>query len=397
MRSGATVLNEPRQKSGTRPRVLVADDDDALREGLARMLENAGYEVLCAADGSEAVKLLEGFTFDAILTDITMPGINGVEILHEVRKHDLHAQVVLITGSPSAESAIEAINSGAFRYLTKPIKNDQLKDAVARAVKLSRMGRVEREAADLQSSIMPRATDRAGLEVTFDSALASLWIAYQPIVRSGTGSVFGFEALLRSRESGLPHPGAVLEAAERLNRVQELGRLIRKRAAEPFAEKADDTVLFVNLHASDLLDEDLSSVGNALGAIASRVVLEITERAALGEIKDARFITTALRELGYRIAIDDLGAGYSGLTSLALLEPDIVKLDMSLVRGIDSNVTKRKLVKSMAEVSRDLGMMVVAEGVETVAERDVLVDLGCDLLQGYWFAKPGPAFPEARY
>jgi EAL domain-containing protein (putative c-di-GMP-specific phosphodiesterase class I) len=377
--------------------VLVADDDDALREGLARTLENAGYEVCSAADGSEALRLLDKHRFDAILTDINMPGLSGVELLHEVRKRDLHAQVVLITGSPSADSAIEAINSGAFKYLTKPIKTEQLKEVMARAVKLSRMARVEDEAADLQSSVMPRASDRAGLEVTFASALESMWIAYQPIVRHGERVVFGFEALLRSREPSLPHPGAVLAAAERLNRLEQLGRLIRGRATEPFRERDDEIALFVNLHPSDLLDPELMSADNPLGAIANRVVLEVTERAALGEIKDARLIIMSLREMGYRIAIDDLGAGYAGLTSLALLEPDIVKLDMSLVRGIDSNTTKRKLVKSMTDVSRDLGMLVVAEGVETAAERDVLIDLGCDLLQGYLFAKPGPAFPETTY
>ena len=98
--------------------------------------------------------------------------------------------------------------------------------------------------------------------------------------------------------------------------------------------------------------------------------------------------------MGFRIAIDDLGAGYAGLTSFATLEPEFVKLDMSLVRDVDKNPTKKKLVRSMTSLCRDLGMLVVAEGVETLAERDVLVEAGCDLLQGYLLAKPGKPFPE---
>jgi EAL domain-containing protein (putative c-di-GMP-specific phosphodiesterase class I) len=123
------------------------------------------------------------------------------------------------------------------------------------------------------------------------------------------------------------------------------------------------------------------------------VVLEITERSSLDEVKDARRRVAALREMGFRIAVDDLGAGYAGLSSFTLLEPEIVKLDMSLIRDIHITSTKQKVVRSMTALSKDMGMTVVAEGVETQAERDCLVDLGCDLLQGFLFAKPGRAFP----
>jgi EAL domain-containing protein (putative c-di-GMP-specific phosphodiesterase class I) len=100
-----------------------------------------------------------------------------------------------------------------------------------------------------------------------------------------------------------------------------------------------------------------------------------------------------LRALGYQIAVDDLGAGYAGLTSLAQLQPELIKIDMSLVRDIDREPTRRMLVGMMLGVAREMGMTVVAEGVETVAERDTLIELGCDLLQGYLFARPGAAFP----
>ena len=120
-------------------------------------------------------------------------------------------------------------------------------------------------------------------------------------------------------------------------------------------------------------------------------MLEITERASLDGLGDVRGRIQSLRKLGFRIAIDDLGAGYSGLTSFALLEPDVVKLDMALVRDLHMEPTKRTLVRMIA-MSRELGIIVTGEGIERVEERDELARAGCDLMQGYLFAKPGGAF-----
>ena len=101
--------------------------------------------------------------------------------------------------------------------------------------------------------------------------------------------------------------------------------------------------------------------------------------------------------MGFRIAVDDLGAGYAGLTSFAVLDPDIVKVDMNLVRGIESSAVKRRLVSSVVSLCREMEMMLVAEGVETAAERDVLSDLGCDLFQGFLFARPASAFYQPAF
>jgi EAL domain-containing protein (putative c-di-GMP-specific phosphodiesterase class I) len=158
-----------------------------------------------------------------------------------------------------------------------------------------------------------------------------------------------------------------------------------------------DVLLFVNLHPKDLLDETLLAANTPLAAIAKRVVLEITERASLHEIPNVRARIQSLRKLGFRIAIDDLGAGYAGLTSFALLEPDIVKLDMALVRGLDREPTKQTLVRTMISMSKELGIIVIAEGIETAGERDELVRDGCDLMQGYLFARPGAPFPEPKF
>ncbi|MFL5249475.1 MAG: EAL domain-containing protein, partial [Myxococcales bacterium] len=102
-------------------------------------------------------------------------------------------------------------------------------------------------------------------------------------------------------------------------------------------------------------------------------------------------------KMGYRIAVDDLGAGYAGLTSFTQLEPHIVKLDMSLIRGVHEEPTKRKLVSSIVDLCEDLGISVVAEGVETLHERDALEKIGCPLLQGYLFGKPDKPFSQPRF
>jgi EAL domain-containing protein (putative c-di-GMP-specific phosphodiesterase class I) len=155
-------------------------------------------------------------------------------------------------------------------------------------------------------------------------------------------------------------------------------------------------MLFVNLHTQDLLDAELFEPDRPLARIAELVVLEITERASLHNVKDVHTRIARLREMGFRIAVDDLGAGYAGLTSFAQLEPEVVKLDMSLVRNVHMQPTKLTLVRTMVAMCRELGMQVVAEGIETAEERDAMVHCGCDLLQGYLFAKPGPAFPAAQ-
>jgi EAL domain-containing protein (putative c-di-GMP-specific phosphodiesterase class I) len=104
-----------------------------------------------------------------------------------------------------------------------------------------------------------------------------------------------------------------------------------------------------------------------------------------------------LREMGFRIAIDDIGAGYAGLTSFAMLEPEVVKLDMALVRDVHKTGTKQKLVRSLVHLCEDLGIQLIAEGVENGEERDALLSLGCNLFQGYHFARPGPPFADVTW
>jgi EAL domain-containing protein (putative c-di-GMP-specific phosphodiesterase class I) len=372
---------------GTKARIVVADDDAALLGVVERQLTKCGHEVEAVPDGRAAIALLAQKRFDVLLSDLSMPGMNGIELLRAVRTHDLDLSVVIMTGTPDLNTAVKAIEHGALRYLIKPVTRSELLATVDDAIRFCRLARAKREALALLGSDEGIAGDRAGLDVHFTRALDGVWMALQPIVRWSTKEVHSHELLLRTSYARFVSPNALLSAAERLGRLFDLGRTVRNAVARTASRMRGQT-LFMNLHARDLQDEDLFAADAPLTAFAGDIVLEITERASLDEITDASSRLERLRAMGYRIALDDLGAGYAGLSSLAQLRPEIVKLDMSLIRGVDQDVARQKLVGAMVNLSRDLGKLVVIEGVETAGERDALVRLGGDLFQGFLFARP---------
>ncbi len=377
-------------------RVLVVEDEPNMLLAYERMLRGAGFAVETAANGRAAVEKLQRLTFDVVLSDIAMPQMDGIKLLRLVRQQDMDLPVILATGAPSLDSARQAIEHGAFRYLCKPVDVNDLVAVVRQAGMLVRLARVRREAVEHLGNADVIASDRAGLEVSFERALNGLWMAYQPIVRYSDRSTFGYEALLRSSDPSFPRPAMLLEAAERLGRLHDLGRLVRKHVAVTLGPSSVREV-FVNLHPQDLVDDDLYAPDAPLSRLAQRVVLEITERATLDDIHDVPGRVQRLRALGYRVAVDDIGAGYAGLTSVANLQPEAMKIDLALVRGINTDPIKQKLVRAMVTLCSDMNVAVIAEGIESVAERDTLIELGCDLLQGYLFAKPDKPFVTARF
>lgn len=378
-------------------RALIVDDDAEIRRTLERLMKRDGWETVTADDGLEALALIRDTTYDVVVSDVSMPGMDGLALLREIRACDLDVPVLLVTGEPSLERATAAVEYGAFRFLSKPVDPAELARAMASALVVGRTLRVRRDALDQLDGERRLRGDLATVDVHLNRALEKLWIAFQPIVSWSERRIVAYEALVRSREESLPHPGALLDAAERLNRMPELGRRIRECTAPSFAGSPEDTRLFVNLHTSDLDDELLLSSDGPLFPLASRITLEITERAALPPLDLLLPKLARLRAAGYRIALDDLGAGYSGLSSFAWLDPEVVKLDMSIVRDIDTSPVRQKLAQSMFDLCRDLGRQIIAEGVETAAECEVLTVMGYDLFQGYFFARPGPPFPDAKF
>jgi EAL domain-containing protein (putative c-di-GMP-specific phosphodiesterase class I)/CheY-like chemotaxis protein len=377
-------------------RVLVVEDSMTLRNAFVRKLEGARFDVVSAVDGTSAAKLVAEGSYSVIVSDIAMPGMDGLQLLRKVRERDLDVPVILMSGTPTLDSAIRAVELGALRYLVKPFEPDVLLQAVTHAARLHKIAKLKREALAVVGANANQGGDLTALHAAFDGMLTTLWIAVQPIVDATRREIFAFEALMRSDEPRLPNPPSVLEAAERLGRLTELGRAVRHRAAK-LVDAAPAANVFINLHPHDLLDDDLYAATSPLAKVAKRVVLEITERAPLDDVPQLASRVAALRKMGFRLAVDDLGAGYAGLTSFTQLEPDVVKFDMELVRGIDGHEKKRMLVRSMAALFAEMGLTVIAEGIESPGEGAALSQIGCALHQGYLYARPDKPYPTPRW
>jgi EAL domain-containing protein (putative c-di-GMP-specific phosphodiesterase class I) len=380
-------------EAGAAGRILLVDDDPGILRSYARVLEVPGRVVETASSGRQAIDLLRKAPFDVVVSDVAMPEMGGLEFLRAVREHDLDIPVVLVTGLLDIEPAIRAMEYGAFRYLVKPVEVKVLEETVQRAIRMHGMAKLKRQALELLGAERRGFGDRAGLEARFAMAVRLLFVAFQPVVSWRTRRLLGYEALARSQEPSMSVPADLFAVAERLGRVQELGRAIRQKIAEVAPTLPDNALLFVNLHVAELADLELCSPGSPLASIANRVVLELSERAPLDAVQGIQARVAKLRQNGFTIALDDVGAGNAGLAGFALLEPDIVKLDIALVRGIDSSAPKRALLRSMVALCGELGMRVIGEGVETAAERDALDELGCELQQGYLFARPDRGLP----
>ncbi len=366
-------------------KILLAEDDAVLRRSYVRLLHLAGYEVVDVEDGAAAAELLRDGLFDALVSDISMPGVDGMELLALAREADADLPIVLITASPSVATAVRAIERRVLRYLIKPFAADELESALADAMRLRRLATVKRAAEALVRDEARRADASAS---AFTDTLEKLWMAYQPIVDCTRREVYAYEALMRS-DGELKNPATILQAAEALDRVHELGRVVRRRVAARVAGESDAALcFFVNLHPRDLCDDELFDPAAPLSKVAARVVLEVTERDSLEGIEGLATRLQRLRGLGYRIALDDLGAGYAGLASFIELRPEIVKLDMALIRGLDRDKARHTVVSNMRALCAEFGCLVVAEGVETEGERDALIHIGFQLLQGYHFGRP---------
>ncbi len=353
--------------------ILVVDDDDLFLRVCSGVLRHAGFTVEGVSDPTRVLERLKAGRFDAVVSDVRMPQVDGVQLLKAIRSHDAAIPVLLMTGQATIEAAIQAIEHRALRMLQKPFEVDVLVDAVRAAVRS--------RASNAPSSLHEK----------FDRSLASLHMAYQPIVSMSERRTMAWEALVRCR-SDAKDPLDLITTAELTGRLQELGQKIRDTVASDAAQLPDDALLFVNVHPSDLDDPHLVSPDAPLSRIARRVVLEITERASLEEVDALSSKLAALRSLGFRLAVDDLGAGYAGLSTFASVEPDFVKLDGSLVRGLSEAPSQQLVVAAMLELARQLGSQVIAEAIETDTERATLASLGIDWMQGYFFARPGPPF-----
>ncbi|MCW8059731.1 EAL domain-containing protein [Agrobacterium tumefaciens] len=257
------------------------------------------------------------------------------------------------------------------------------------------------------SSIMDRAREHAELERDIAQALSEDWFEayFQPIQDLSTGQTAGFEALLRLNhpDKGLLSPAAIVSLAEENGTIQRIGNVILDQSIAnlarlsrlPGMEQTYVAVNFSPLQFEPGLPTRIAGVLHRHGILPRRLVVEITEAVIMKDDPQIRAILNAIHQLGCRIALDDFGTGYSSLSYLSRFPVDIVKIDQSFTRSICDDTMEirqrnRMLVEGIAAISHKMNCVVIAEGVETEEQKELLTDIGADFGQGYFFARPQP-------
>jgi EAL domain-containing protein (putative c-di-GMP-specific phosphodiesterase class I) len=251
-----------------------------------------------------------------------------------------------------------------------------------------------REAANAARSVEQRERVRRTAALKGVLHEGSVYIDFHPIVLAETGEIFGYEALARGMPRNLRSPEVMFEVAAEADLVWELSRLCRARALSGAKELLKgDQLLFLNVDPHDFADPGFG----VLDSIdPRRIVLEITERTAIKDYPKFRERLRSFRERGFRFAVDDAGSGYAGLGSIANLEPDFIKLDISLINSIDTNFIKQNLVETMVGFATEQGAMVIAEGIERTEELNTVKRIGVPLVQGFLLHHPARAGAVAR-
>ena len=228
-------------------------------------------------------------------------------------------------------------------------------------------------------------------------ALGDVRAVFHPIVRLSDGQIIGHEALTRPL-SGLSFDSVeeLFAFAESTELLMDFERLCRRTAIQAAGSVPNLGLLFLNASPQAVEDPDWSAgdMDRLLaqsGMVPADVVIEITERVAIVKHDDFQAALRAFKARGYRVAVDDMGAGYSSFQALASIEPDFLKFDVSLVRDIDRSSIKRGLLDSLRQLAVKIGARVIAEGVEREEERDTLLALGIELAQGFVFHREVPA------
>ena len=282
-----------------------------------------------------------------------------------------HVYGTLCAFSASADPTLDERHLGTLRLLASMLANALGQEAEARAQR-------EQAAADVLSVI----------------AAEDFQTVFQPVVELATGRPVGFEALTRFRE-GRPDEWFARAAAAGLGVHLELATL--DAAVSRIADVPDDAYLAVNLSPEAICSDAFAERTATLPL--TRLVIELTEQTEILRDDDLAGRLASLRAAGARVAVDDAGSGYAGLQRVLALAPDVLKLDLDLIRGIDVDAARQALAWAMTWFARQTGTVLVAEGVETAAELEMLVALGVPYGQGFHLGRPGPLPPlraEAR-
>lgn len=382
--------------------VVIVDDEPANVILLTRLLRSAGAtNVHGITDPREAVRCCLDTAADVVLLDLNMPHLDGFEVMASLKAilpQDTFLPVLVLTADITTGARDRALQAGAKDFLTKPFDRAEVVLRVCNLLETrSLYAQVRDHNALLQAELQLRHAkeERAAEEhhqrlerITGVLTGDMLNMVFQPIVDLRSGQVSGVEALARFHAAPHRPPNEWFDEAEAVGLRADLELAAVRAALRRFDDMAPGTFMSVNVSPETVLLDELAETLNT--APSDRLVLELTEHAHIEDYEPLLATLGKLRNRGVRIAVDDAGAGYSGLQHILRLRPDILKLDLTLTRGIDTDPARRALALAMVAFANELDATVIAEGIETQLELHTLRTLEVPSGQGYHLARPGP-------
>ncbi|HMJ96487.1 MAG TPA: EAL domain-containing protein [Thermoleophilaceae bacterium] len=367
--------------------VIVADEDKEALDALASIIDRASDFALVgkARDATTAVRLAALYTPDIALVDASMPGGGGAIAAAQIRLGSPATRVIALSASPERDIVLQMLRAGASSYVVKSVPAQDLLTALRATAAADDPGLVVNlDAAETRAEPVkdPRARVRAVIEGP------GLSMVFQPIVNIQGHGVVGVEALARFEGQPRQSPDVWFNDAAASGLGTEMDLAAVRAALAVLPRLPSEVDLFMNVVPETLFSSDFDELVSTMPG--ERIVLELTEHAPVHDYDQLAEAIGGLRARGFRIAVDDVGAGYSSFRHLLTVHPDVLKIDISLCRSIESDRARQVIAASIASLGRELDATVVAEGIETWSELTALRELGIDAAQGFYLARPGP-------
>lgn len=368
--------------------VLVVDDNQMNVDLLTSLLRQLGLtRVRGITDSREVADLLPTVDPDLVLLDLHMPHLDGHQVLQQVRTYaaGTYLPVLVLTADTTRESRDRALGSGARDFLTKPFDVMEVGLRIANLLETRELyGSVRSSLRSLQngSEVAPQPVR----DVLRDRAITP---HFQPVIDLRDGRTVGHEALARFTTPHDRGPAGWFSDAFAVGLGTELEWLAVTEALPFLDGAAPDTFLALNMSPATVMHLQQTDLCDPQRCPS--VVIELTEHVPVEDYSALKHAFAEMRAHGGRMAADDLGAGYAGFRHLLALEPDIIKLDISLVQGIHRSRSARALARALLAFADDVGATVIAEGVEEPGELDTLKELGVHWAQGFLLGRPAPA------
>jgi EAL domain-containing protein (putative c-di-GMP-specific phosphodiesterase class I) len=397
MASDGTLIDLGARGSPDPIRVLLADDEPGLRAALTELLSHEeGVELVgTAADAEEAIRIAESNLPDVALIDVRMPEGGGPHAARGISRVSPGTRVIALSAYEDRTNVLAMLRAGAVGYLVKGTAGDELVHGIEKVAQggtsLSAevmSGVVDELATQLRrQEIEQEATQALRNDIERFVSGHGVWMVFHPIVELETRSVIGVEALARFGSIPMKPPDQWFAQATALELGLQLELRTLKEALEDLPKVPDGVFLSVNCSHRAASSPEFA---DRLDGVEERIVLEITEHEAIEDYGALAEALAPLRERGLRVAVDDVGAGYASLRHALQLAPDMVKMDISLTRGIDRDAGRRALATALISFAGQTNMTIVAEGIETAGELHVLRELGVRYGQGFYLARPAP-------